>query len=249
MARRAAPFIAAFLSMASPLFVRSLAASAPGRIPFKHLRYVSSRTPLYQLLELQDAPKIGRKLPSSGEEKSLVAFHPQPPQTTRPPGPLDPATTRGNILESCSDVTTCSSFPPANLVTVEQRHWSKEFCEIIEVARMVYEQQGEDCSEAMYKQAMIFELYRRGIPAVQERPLYVARNGFHVLTGRVDLEIASRFVLELKITDPSPRRIRKDRAQVQRYLRVYRQNQKQITQAAIVYFSKGNLRVASVNQC
>ena len=56
------------------------------------------------------------------------------------------------------------------------------------------------------------------------------------------------FILELKITEPSPNNIQKDSKQLMRYLRTYRDMQKtEIQKAALVYLFGGEVRFIEVS--
>jgi CRISPR/Cas system-associated exonuclease Cas4 (RecB family) len=65
--------------------------------------------------------------------------------------------------------------------------------------------------------------------------------------GRVDLEVARRFLLELKVTLPTEKNVRKDRRQLLRYLTTYQEQELQIERAALVYFANNEVRVVEVS--
>lgn len=119
--------------------------------------------------------------------------------------------------------------------------------EIVDVAGNAFEEHGDACSERVYQDAMFYALYRRGIPCIRERPLYVLNSGYSVHKGRVDLEIASKFILELKVCSATERNISRDKKQLRRYLRAYQQNGQSIERAAIIYFSNHQVRVVEVS--
>jgi len=50
-----------------------------------------------------------------------------------------------------------------------------------------------------------------GVPCIRERPLFSVVEGVSCSRGRVELEIASKFLLEFKITEPSQSNVKKDR--------------------------------------
>lgn len=124
--------------------------------------------------------------------------------------------------------------------------WNIDFCDIIDTIDDIYKREGKGCTEQAYQQAILFDLYRRGIPAIAERPLYSRNESFSILKGRVDLEIQSRFVLELKIHEPSDRNIARDRLQLERYLFCYRQNRQYLQQAALVYLYGDEVSIIDV---
>ena len=90
-------------------------------------------------------------------------------------------------------------------------------------------------------------LYAEGIAAVRERTIYSTIDGVSICRGRIDLEIASKFLLEFKIVEPSPNQICKDRKQLIRYLATYFEyHAAPIQKAALVYLFGGEIRVIEV---
>jgi len=122
-----------------------------------------------------------------------------------------------------------------------------KWSELVDIAGNAFEEHGDACSERVYQDAMFYALYRRGIPCIRERPLYVLNSGYSVHKGRVDLEIASQFILELKVCSATERNITRDKKQLRRYLRAYQQNGQSIERAAIIYFSNHQVRVVEVS--
>ncbi|KAJ1492156.1 hypothetical protein T484DRAFT_1931769 [Baffinella frigidus] len=76
------------------------------------------------------------------------------------------------------------------------------------------------------------ELFRRNVPCVREMPLFAHGKAFTVEEGRVDLVIAGRFFLELKIY----KNVALSKKQVDRYRRMFEKNGIHIKNSAAVYF-------------
>ena len=119
---------------------------------------------------------------------------------------------------------------------------------LIQIVAAGYFQNGPDASENSYRDMIFYKLYNLGIPAIRERTIYSTIDGVSICRGRIDLEISSRFLLELKITEPSPNNIQKDSRQLKRYLRTYLEMQKNpIQKAALVYLFGGEVRFIEVS--
>ena len=127
-------------------------------------------------------------------------------------------------------------------VTPKTLRWDQ----LISLAVGVYASDGPGCSERAYQISLFHALYNIDIPCIMERPVQVTTEGLTVPMGRVDLEVCRRFILELKITSATATNIRKDRVQLQRYLRAYKKQGLKLERAALVYFGNGEVRVVEV---
>ena len=129
---------------------------------------------------------------------------------------------------------------------IEFKPWLLDWAVVVEKTGDIYFELGDGCSERMYQQALLHALYRMHIPVLIERPVYATKDGHTVLKGRVDLEIAGRFILELKVTTANSTNIRKDKKQLQRYISAYKDNNVRLQRAALVYFGNGEVRIVEV---
>ena len=120
------------------------------------------------------------------------------------------------------------------------------WCSLIDTCCDAYFAHGPDCSEKSYVDKIFYKLYELGVPAIRERPLFATENGVSISRGRVDLEIASKFLLEFKIIEPSPNNVKKDRRQLLRYLKTYHEMGRPMQRAALVYFYSGEVRIINV---
>ena len=160
---------------------------------------------------------------SQEEARDIALPPPQPPMTFR------------------SDQDPWVPNPPLE-VTPRTLKWSQ----LISLAVGVYASDGPGCSEAVYQRSLFYALYNIDIPCIMERPVQVTTEGLSVPMGRVDLEVCRRFVLELKISSATAITVRKDRLQLQRYLRTYKKLGLKMERAALVYFGNGEVRVVEV---
>lgn len=124
--------------------------------------------------------------------------------------------------------------------------WCLDWSSLLEAAGDIYFQLGEGHSEKAYQTALLYKLYQLGVPCLMERPVYVTENSMSILAGRVDLEVNQRFLLELKVSNPSAVNVRKDRKQLKRYITAYQANGVTLERAALVYFSNFEVRVVEV---
>ena len=124
--------------------------------------------------------------------------------------------------------------------------WLVDWCSVIEAAGDVYFNLGDGCSERMYQEALLHALYIMNVPVLIERPVYAMNGGMTVMKGRIDLEIARRFILELKVSAPTTANLRKDKKQLRRYISAYNDNGVRLERAALVYFGNGEVRVVEV---
>jgi hypothetical protein len=122
-----------------------------------------------------------------------------------------------------------------------------EWDTIIEACSHIYFQMGGSCSEKAYQTALLYNLYDLKVPGLIERPIYITTKGMSVLAGYVDMELDSRFVLELKISPPTIVNLRKDKKQLRRYISAYKTNGIQLERAALVYFGNNEVRVVEVS--
>ena len=126
--------------------------------------------------------------------------------------------------------------------------WGLEWCSLVEIVAAAYFENGLDCSENSYRDKIFYKLYNLGIPALKERTIYSTIDGVSICRGRIDLEICSKYLLELKIIEPSQNNIQKDSKQLKRYLRTYFEMQSTpIQKAALVYLFGGEVRFIEVS--
>ena len=119
---------------------------------------------------------------------------------------------------------------------------------LLEAAFAVYRDLGDGCSERTYQKKLYYDMYCRDIPCIIERPVHTTtHHGMTLGKGRVDLEVARRFVLELKVTRATEKNVRNDKRQLLRYLTAYQEQKLHIERAAIVYFSNNEVRVVEVS--
>ena len=122
-----------------------------------------------------------------------------------------------------------------------------DWCALVDVCCESYFEHGPDCSEKSYVDKVFYKLYELSVPCIRERPLFSTVDGISISRGRVDLEIDSKFLLEFKITQPSPNNILRDRRQLLRYLKTYDEMGKAMERGALVYFHSGEVRVIHVS--
>ena len=125
--------------------------------------------------------------------------------------------------------------------------WQADWCGIIEVICDAYREHGPDNSEKSYVDRVFYKLYELGVPAVRERPLLYTVGGVSVSCGRIDLEIAQKYLFEFKIVPPTPKNLRKNSRQLMRYLRFYAQEGIPLQRAALVYLYANEVRIVEVS--
>ena len=125
--------------------------------------------------------------------------------------------------------------------------WKPDWCGIIDVICDSYAEHGPYNSENSYVNKTFFKLYELGVPAIRERKLYSVVNGVSISRGRVDLEVAGKFLFEFKIIEPSPTNLRKNARQLIRYLQTYAEAGTPIQKAALVYLFANEVRVVEVS--
>jgi hypothetical protein len=145
------------------------------------------------------------------------------------------------------DREPAAASPPNMLGGMGLKPWSIEWSNLLEVVGNTYFELGDGCSEKAYQLALLNKLYKMNIPCLVEKNVYKHENGVPILTGRVDIEIASDFVLELKVSMPTAVNLRKDKKQLRRYISAYNANNTPLERAALVYF--GNFEVRIVEVC
>jgi GxxExxY protein len=117
---------------------------------------------------------------------------------------------------------------------------------IISLANIVFDQYGTGYTERVYQEGMYFSAYKDNIPCLMERHVYVTHDNTPLFIGKVDLEVAGRFVFELKIHAFNHQNVKKDRIQIEKYLRAYAINHHIIDRAALIYFTPKGVRVVEV---
>jgi GxxExxY protein len=88
-------------------------------------------------------------------------------------------------------------------------------------------------TESFYEKMLACHLYERGIPYMTQVDCFVQRGTTQVLVGRLDMEIASNTILELKV---APRVTAADQAQLMKYVRAKLACGMKIEHAAVVCF-------------
>ena len=125
-------------------------------------------------------------------------------------------------------------------------HTDKMFQTIIDIANSVFDQYGVGYTERVYQEAMYFSTYKQGIPCLMERNVFVTHDNVPLFIGRADLEVDNRLVFELKIHPFTPSNVRKDRLQLEKYLRAYALNNHTIDLSALIYFGDRGVNVVLV---
>jgi hypothetical protein len=127
------------------------------------------------------------------------------------------------------------------------RPWDLEFATLIEMVGDSYFEVGQNCSERFYQLALVHKLYKQNVPCLVEKNVYMTEHGNPILKGRIDIEVASKYILELKVTPASPSNIRKDKNQVRRYIAAYRSSGIYLERAALVYYGSNQVRIIEVS--
>jgi GxxExxY protein len=117
---------------------------------------------------------------------------------------------------------------------------------MIALAHTVFKQYGTGYTERVYQEGMYLSAYKKNIPCLMERHVYVTHDSSPLFIGKVDLEVAGRFVFELKIHPFNTQNLKKDRIQIEKYLRAYALNSHVIDRAALIYFTPDGVRVVEV---
>ena len=125
--------------------------------------------------------------------------------------------------------------------------WNLEYATLLELVGESYFEVGQNCSEKTYQLALVHKLYKHNVPCLMEKNIYTAEHGNPILKGRVDLEVASKYVLELKVSPASSSNIRKDKKQLRRYIEAYRASGIYLERAALVYYGSNQVRIIEVS--
>ena len=154
------------------------------------------------------------------------------------------------VMRSGSTTTTTTSAAATSAAAHDASSSSNtlDWALLVETAFAVYLELGDGCSERTYQKRLYYDLYCLGVPCIIERPVHTTtQHGMTLGKGRVDLEVARRFVLELKVTLPTEKNVRRDKRQLLRYLTTYQEQGLQMERAALVYFSNNEVRVVEVS--
>ena len=149
-----------------------------------------------------------------------------------------------HVIKRTQPTVVKTSDTPSEL---EFRPWSIHWSTLLEHAGETYFELGPDCSEKAYQTALTYKLYKKNIPCLTEKNMYMIEHGEPILTGRVDLECASKFILELKVSPSNANNIRKDKKQLRRYISAYKANGVYLERAALVYFGNSEVRIVEVS--
>jgi hypothetical protein len=118
---------------------------------------------------------------------------------------------------------------------------------MIALANSVFQMYGTGYTERVYQEGMYFSAYKKNIPCLMERNVYVTHDSTPLFIGKVDLEVAGRYVFELKIHPFNTANLKKDTTQLEKYLRAYAMNHHIIRRAALIYFTENGVRVVEVD--
>jgi GxxExxY protein len=118
---------------------------------------------------------------------------------------------------------------------------------IIALAHEVFQQYGTGYTERVYQEGIYFSAYKENIPCLMERCVHVTHDNIPLAIGKVDLEVASRYVFELKISAYNATNLKKDTLQIEKYLRAYAMNKQTIHKAALIYFTPSGVRVVQID--
>ena len=145
---------------------------------------------------------------------------------------------------------------PARAVGVKRRGLGNEhptYAKVLSLARDAFARYGPGCKERDYQLGIFNSSWftKSNIQIKMER--YVNINHYYPpCLGRVDLEVAGRFVFELKVIRlrpwvPTKCNVEKDRLQLEMYLQAYAFNKHQIDRAALIYFTPTGVVVVEVD--
>jgi GxxExxY protein len=120
--------------------------------------------------------------------------------------------------------------------------------EMTKIFKDVYKRHGPGLSESTYQRAAVRRAYLDGIPVMMERELFADFGDGNLLIGRVDIEVASSCLYELKIGAVNPQA---HTSQVLKYIRAYDSSQSDdIKIASLVYFTPNGVVIHDVrNDC
>ncbi len=144
-------------------------------------------------------------------------------------------------LSNRADMTTTPSKQPSEFKPLEVHE------EMTNIFHDVWKRHGNGCSEAIYQRAVARRAYIQGLPVTMERALFADYGEGYLLAGRIDMEVASSCLYEMKI---GPVKL-KDSGQVEKYLRAYdKSGSDDIKIASLVYFTSNGVVVHDVrNDC
>jgi GxxExxY protein len=120
--------------------------------------------------------------------------------------------------------------------------------EMTMIFKDVYKRHGPGLSESTYQRAAVRRAYLDGLPVMMERELFADFGDGNLLIGRVDIEVASSCLYELKIGAVNPQA---HTSQVLKYIRAYDSSQSDdIKIASLVYFTANGVVIHEVrNDC
>jgi hypothetical protein len=118
---------------------------------------------------------------------------------------------------------------------------------MITLAHTVFKLYGVGYTERVYQEGMYLSAYKENIACLMERHVYVNHDSTPLYIGKVDLEVAGRFVFELKIHPFNTSNLKKDRIQIEKYLKAYAINKHVIDRAALIYFTPDGVHVVEVD--
>jgi GxxExxY protein len=172
-----------------------------------------------------------------------------PPADTAPASAAAAAAAAATAVAAASGTTggPSSASPPEGARSSSFQAYTLDWATLLEAAFAAYAALGDGCSERTYQKKLYYALYCLDIPCIIERPVHTTEHGMTVGKGRVDLEVARRFVLELKVTLPTEKNLRRDTRQLLRYLSTYQEQGHQLERAALVYFANDEVRVVEVS--
>jgi GxxExxY protein len=120
--------------------------------------------------------------------------------------------------------------------------------EMMRIFKDVYKRHGPGLSESTYQRAAVRRAYLDGLPVMMERELFADFGDGNLLIGRVDIEVASSCLYELKIGTANPQ---VHTPQVLKYIRAYDSSASDdIKIASLVYFTPTGVVMHEVrNDC
>jgi hypothetical protein len=136
---------------------------------------------------------------------------------------------------------------PSQVHTMDLRPWDLQYATLIEMVGDSYFEVGQNCSERTYQLALVQKLYKQNVPCLMEKNIYMTEHGNPILKGRIDIEIASKYILELKVTPASVSNIRKDKKQLRRYISAYHSSGIYLERAALIYYGSNQVRIIEVD--
>ncbi|KAJ1468656.1 hypothetical protein T484DRAFT_1754941 [Baffinella frigidus] len=213
------------------------------KLPYLQRRVANAITPL----QLRQTTSLASRVSSSWEKDPL------PLRVDTPSSGKRDVVFRLPVTFQRTHNFTLSTNTPRNptWATPQKRQasnpWMAEWCEVLEIFSQVFHKHGDNCTEKMYQNAVAAELYKRNYACITEKKIFRSDGGFSsVEIGRIDLEVEQRLLFEFKVHNATAANIRKDKAQLGKYLRAYRDSGHTLERAAVVYFSNSEVRVVEV---